>query len=117
MGALASGGMGAFLAAPDRHVERARQEEPPFTLSSGAKAAVAAGFGALVMVVSRGGQSAVEWAERALTARGVRRPRLWMGVAAAAASLAMSAADMRTAARDQASTSRQDALDGPASSG
>jgi hypothetical protein len=98
-------------------VDAARQEEPPFTMSTGAKAAVAVGFGALVTVVSRGGQSADEWAERALTARGVRRPRVWMGVAAAAASLAMSAADMRTAARDQASTTRQDALDGPGSSG
>ena len=57
---------------------------------------------AAIAGMSRGGQSADAWAEGALTRRGVRRPRLWRGAAAAGASVAMSASDMRRATREKA---------------
>lgn len=61
---------------------------------------VAALAGATMAAVSRGGESADGWVERGLAARGVRRPRVWMGVGAAALSLAMSAAERRRPAVD-----------------
>ncbi|CAM3643284.1 hypothetical protein [Nocardioides zeicaulis] len=66
-------------------------------------AALALGVGAVTALVSRGGQGLDTWAEHGLTARGVRRPRLWMGAAAATLSLAMSVVERR--------------LDGPVASG
>ncbi|MBD3925771.1 hypothetical protein IEZ26_14145 [Nocardioides cavernae] len=104
MGALAAGAVGLFLRAPGKLVEPEEQDAPPFTLSPAAKAGIAVAFGTTIAAMSRGGQSADAWAEGALTRRGVRRPRLWMGVAAAGASLAVSASDKRRAAREQASS-------------
>jgi hypothetical protein len=52
-------------------------------------------IGAAVAGVSRGSQAADQWFEDRLTARGVRRPRRWMGAAAAAASLALSVVERR----------------------
>jgi hypothetical protein len=54
-------------------------------------------IGAAVAGVSRGSQAADQWFEDRLTARGVRRPRRWMGAAAAAASLALSVVERRGA--------------------
>ena len=102
MGTLGAGAVGLFLRAPGRLVDQETQDAPPFTLSPAAKAGIAVAFGTAIAGMSRGGQSADAWAEGALTRRGVRRPRLWMGVAAAGASLAMSASDMRRATREKA---------------
>ncbi len=104
MGALAAGTVGLFLHTPGKLVDREKRDAPPFTLGPAAKAGIAVGFGAAVAGVSRGGQSVDTWAEGALTRRGVRRPRLWMGVVAAGASLATSAVDRRQAARRTASS-------------
>nr|WP_300053328.1 hypothetical protein [uncultured Nocardioides sp.] len=104
MGALAAGTVGLFLRTPGTLVDREKRDAPPFTLGPAARAGIAVGVGAAVAAVSRGGQSADAWAEGALTRRGVRRPRLWMGVAAAGASLATSAIDRRQAARRTASS-------------
>ena len=104
MGALAAGTAGLFLHTPGRFVAPEKRDAPPFTLGPAAKAGIAVGFGAAVAGVSRGGQSVDTWAEGALTRRGVRRPRLWMGVVAAGASLAMSAIDRRQAAKRTASS-------------
>ena len=104
MGALAAGTVGLFLHTPGKLVDREERDAPPFTLGPAAKAGIAVGLGAAVAGMSRGGQSADAWAEGALTRRGVRRPRLWMGVAAAGASLATSAFDRRQAARRTASS-------------
>ena len=103
MGALAAGGVGLVLRAPGTLVDPEKRDAPPLTLGPAAKAGVAVGVGAAFAGMSRGGQSADAWAERALARRGVRRPRLWMGVAAAGASLALSAVDRRQAARRTAS--------------
>jgi hypothetical protein len=103
MGALAAGGVGLFLRAPDRLVDPEKRDAPPPTLGPAARAGIAVGVGAAFAAMSRGGQAADAWAERALTRRGVRRPRLWMGVAAAGASLALSASDKRQAAKRTAS--------------
>lgn len=65
--------------------------------ASAATAGVVVGLGALVTGLSRGSEAADSWAERMLAARGVRRPRVWMGVAAAGLSLAMSVVDRRRA--------------------
>ena len=58
-------------------------------------ALLALAAGALVAGVSRGGQAADGWAEGWLLRRGVRRPRMWLGVAAAGASLGMSLVERR----------------------
>lgn len=63
-------------------------------------AAVAGAVGGVALAVSRGSQAADEWAERALVRRGVRRPRVWMGVVAAAASLVWSISDDRRASSE-----------------
>ncbi len=104
MGALAAGTVGLFLHTPGRFVAPEKRDAPPFTLGPAAKAGIAVGFGASIAGLSRGGQSADAWAEGALTRRGVRRPRLWLGVAAAGASLATSAIDKRQAKRRTASS-------------
>ena len=103
---LGAGAVGLFLRAPGRLVDQETQDAPPFTLSPAAKAGIAVAFGTAIAGMSRGGQSADAWAEGALTRRGVRRPRLWMGVVAAGASLAMSAADRRRTGRDEAPSTR-----------
>ena len=72
------------------------------TATARKRAAVAMFMGAAVTGASRGGQSADAWAEGGLARRGVRRPRLWMGIAAAGASLAMSASDRRRAVQGPA---------------
>ena len=90
----AAGGLAARrpdLLAP----EDSTAEEPWSPLGPAATAGVVVGLGALVAGLSRGSQAADTWAERTLAARGVRRPRVWMGVAAAGLSLAMSVADRR----------------------
>jgi hypothetical protein len=104
MGALAAGTVGLFLHTPGRFVDPEDRDSPPFTLGPAVKAGIAVGFGTAIAGLSRGGQSADAWAEGVLTRRGVRRPRLWMGVAAAGASLAVSAIDRRQAARGKASS-------------
>lgn len=94
-GALAGGGMALALR---KGWGRADGDRPDEAMAPLPTAGIAVAFGALVLAASRGGQAADEWAERSLTARGVRRPRLWLGVVAAGASLAMSVADARRAA-------------------
>jgi hypothetical protein len=105
MGALAAGAVGVFLTAPGTLVEPEKQDAPPYTLGPAAKAGIAVGFGTAIAGLSRGGQTVDAWVEGALTRRGVRRPRMWMGVVAAGASLAMSASDRRRTGRAEASTS------------
>ena len=91
--AVAAGGAMALAL---RHPERLRRQgEPREPLDPLPTAVVATGIAGLVLAAGRGGQAADEWAERRLAARGVRRPRVWMGAAAAVASLAMSASDRR----------------------
>ena len=92
MAVAAGGAMALALRRPDL---LRRQGEPREPLDPVPTAVVATGIAGLVLGASRGGQAADEWAERRLGARGVRRPRAWMGAAAAVASLAMSAADKR----------------------
>jgi hypothetical protein len=104
MGALAAGAVGVFLTAPGTLVEPEKQDAPPYTLGPAAKAGIAVAFGTAIAGLSRGGQTVDAWAEGALTRRGVRRPRLWMGVVAAGASLAMSAADRRRTRQVEASS-------------
>ena len=91
--ALGTGGtMAAVLRRPDLLPNRT---EPRERLDPGPTAALATGVAVVVLLSSRGGEAADEWVERRLAARGVRRPRVWLGLAAAAASLAMSVADQR----------------------
>jgi hypothetical protein len=71
-------------------------------LGPGMAAAIGVVLTVLVAGVSRGGEAADAWMERGLARRGVRRPRAWLGAAAAGASLAMSVAESRTAARKAA---------------
>lgn len=104
MGALAAGAVGVFLTAPGTLVEPEKLDATPHTLGPTAKAGIAVAFGAAVAGLSRGGQTLDAWAEGALARRGVRRPRLWMGVVAAGASLAMSASDRRRTGRDEATS-------------
>lgn len=66
-------------------------------------AAVAALAGLTMTGVSRGGQAADTWTERQLTTRGVRRPRLWIGLGAAGVSLVSSAVDRLETPRERAS--------------
>ena len=95
MGAAAGLGTALLLRDPERFVDPDEREDPPARLDPRAVAAVAVTVGAAVAGVSRGGEAADSWTERTLLARGVRRPRLWMGVGAAGASLAMSVADRK----------------------
>lgn len=95
MGALAAGAAALALRHPDRFARPDRPQGPAVDVGPAAGAAIALAFGAVVAGVSRGGEAADGWIERTLVARGVRRPRAWMGLAAAGASLAMSAADKR----------------------
>ena len=122
------GGMGVVAAAAAavvaRHPDGLREEgeEPPFPpLGIVPTVAVAGLLGLAVAGLSRGGQAADSRAEAWLATRDVRRPRVWMGIAAAAGSLAMSAADRRRAARVVTPpTGRAEpgsALDGPAGRG
>lgn len=106
MGALAGAAAGLAARRPDLLApEESTRDEPRTPLGPVATAGIAVGLGALVAGLSRGGEAADGWAERALATRGVRRPRLWMGVVAAGLSMAMSVADRR---REDASRS-----DGP----
>ena len=96
MAVAAGGTMALALRRPDKlRREGGGPREPLEPLPT---AVLATGIAALVLGASRGGQAADEWAERKLAARGVGRPRVWMGAVAAAASLAMSASDKRRAA-------------------
>ncbi|MGF9755621.1 hypothetical protein AAII07_10475 [Microvirga sp. 0TCS3.31] len=104
MGALAAGAVGVFLTAPGALVEPEKQDAPPYTLGPAARAGIAVAVGTAIAGLSRGGQTMDAWAEGVLTRRGVRRPRLWMGVVAAGASLAMSAADRRRTRQVEASS-------------
>jgi hypothetical protein len=104
MGALGAGAVSAFLTAPGTFVGPEKLDAPPYTLGPAAKAGIAVAFGAAIAGISRGGQTVDAWAEGALTRRGVRRPRLWMGVVAAGASLAMSASERRRTGRDEPSS-------------
>ncbi|NYE38046.1 hypothetical protein F4692_003191 [Nocardioides cavernae] len=108
LGALAAAGTGLFVSNPERFSRASSPQEPsvtpstaPSTARSTARAlGAAAAVGLAVAGVSRGGQAADAWVERRLTARGVRRPRLWIGVAAAGLSLGMSAIDRRRPRQD-----------------
>ena len=64
-----------------------------------ASVAVALLVGTATAATSRGGEAADAWIERRLAARGVRRPRMWIGVGAVALTLVMAAADRHTAPR------------------
>jgi hypothetical protein len=92
---LRTGDGDAQASAADDAEAPATRAEPRKPSSPAVTAAVALGATAAVAGVSRGGQAFDAWAERSLTRRGVRRPRLWMGVVAGGASLAMSVADRR----------------------
>lgn len=91
MGAAAAGSATLLLRRPERFLGPDERDEPPARLRPAGVAAIAVGLGAAVAGASRGGEAVDAWMERTLLARGVRRPRVWMGVAAAGASLAMSA--------------------------
>jgi hypothetical protein len=112
MAVLAGGGIAYVLRRPDarRFVpgEVSRDDDPREPLAPLPAAAVGAGLGVLVLAASRGGEAADVWAERRLAARGVRRPRVWMGLAAAGASLAMSVSDSRREARESSSPTSSD---------
>ena len=95
MGTLAAGAAALALRNPELLGREDRREEPPVDLGPAATAALALALGAAVTASSRGGEAADGWLERTLAARGVRRPRAWMGLVAAGASLAMSVADNR----------------------
>ncbi|WP_299928490.1 hypothetical protein [uncultured Nocardioides sp.] len=82
----------------DQQVEPA---ERPHPLGAATTTGLALAAGALVAGVSRGGQAADGWAEGWLLRRGVRRPRMWLGVAAAGASLGMSLVERRQDARSR----------------
>jgi hypothetical protein len=96
LGVLAGAAAGLAARRPDLLTpEDSTREEPRAPLRPVATAEVVVGLGALVTGLSRGSEAADSWAERTLAARGVRRPRVWMGVAAAGLSLAMSVAERR----------------------
>lgn len=96
MGVLAGSAAGLAARRPDLLTpEDSTREEPRTPLGPAATAGVVVGLGALVAGLSRGSEAADSWAERTLAARGVRRPRVWMGVAAAGLSLAVSVVDRR----------------------
>lgn len=58
-------------------------------------AALAGGIGALTVAGSRGGQAADAWVERSLARHGVRRPRVWIGVASASVALGATVLERR----------------------
>ena len=96
MGVLAGGAAGLAARRPDLLTpDDGTGDEPRTPLGPAATAALVVGLGSLVAGLSRGSEAADSWAERTLAARGVRRPRVWMGVAAAGLSLAMSVVDRR----------------------
>lgn len=95
MGALAAGAAVLAFRNPERLVGPDRRREAPVDVGPAAGAAIALALGAVVTGASRGGEAADGWVERTLAGRGVRRPRVWMGLVAAGASLAMSVADNR----------------------
>lgn len=97
-GTLTAAATGWLMTRPNE-AEDASTPPPPLAFT----AAVALVGGLAVAGLSRGGQSADAWMERRLAARGVRRPRMWLGLAAAGASLAMSAAERRSDERAQTS--------------
>lgn len=106
MGALAAGVAVVGLTRPDLLAKPGQEQEqdgPAPRVGPAGAAALALALGALTAGASRGGQAADSWAERRLSRRGVRRPRLWMGVAAAGASLAMSISDSRRTVEEPAS--------------
>ena len=94
-GGMALGTGGAMAVVLRRPELVSHHTEPREPLDPVPTAVLATGVAVLVLLSSRGGEAADEWAERRLAARGVRRPRVWLGLAAAAASLAMSVADQR----------------------
>lgn len=114
LGALGAGAMAIGMSQLDAPGAPATRETGPVRPGTATTVAVAVGFGALVAGISRGGQAADAWAEHSLATRGVRRPRLWMGVVAAGASLAMSASDRRRAERQDEPTPGRRDLDGSA---
>ena len=96
MGALAGAAAGLAARRPDLLARDGSTTEEPWTpVRPAAAAGVVVGLGVLVAGLSRGSEAADSWAERTLAARGVRRPRVWMGVAAAGLSLAVSVVDRR----------------------
>lgn len=96
MGTLAAAGAALAARRPDLLATEDETTGTPRTpLSPAATVGVALGLGGLVAGLSRGSEGADGWVERTLAARGVRRPRVWMGVAAAGLSLAVSVADRR----------------------
>lgn len=99
MGALAAAGTGLFLSNPGRFAEGQTADTLPNPPSPAVVVGGAAAVGLAVAGISRSGQAADAWVERRLTARGVRPPRLWMGVAAAGLSLGMSVLDRRRPAQ------------------
>jgi len=107
MGVLAGAAAGLAARRPDLLApEDSTREEPRTPLGPAATAGVVVGLGALVTGLSRGSEAADSWAERTLAARGVRRPRVWMGFAAAGLSLAMSVAERREKDASRAEESR-----------
>ncbi|MBS2938060.1 hypothetical protein KDN32_09930 [Nocardioides sp. J2M5] len=108
------GGFGALAATGALVGGRVRRRDPqaePVPIAT--LAGLAGALGLLTTAVSRGGQGADAWVERRLAARGVRRPRLWMGVGAAGISLAMSVAERRAATRPERPAPEDTTLDGP----
>ncbi|HEY0644171.1 MAG TPA: hypothetical protein VGD39_12170 [Nocardioides sp.] len=95
MGTLAAAGTGLLVSNPRRFVKGTAADKLPAAPSPALVVGAAAAVGLAVAGVSRSGQAADAWVERRLTAQGVRRPRLWMGVAAAGLSLGMGVLDRR----------------------
>ncbi|WP_210503749.1 hypothetical protein [Nocardioides xinjiangensis] len=114
-GVLAAAGTALVVRHPERFgiTDRPRTSHPQAL----AVAAPAVVVGVAVAGASRGGQAVDAWAERRLVARGVRRPRLWMGLGAAGLSLAMSVGDRRRAARQAQASPGSDGGDGKPGAG
>ncbi|MBC2934594.1 hypothetical protein [Nocardioides sp. zg-1228] len=107
MGALAGASAALVAHDPGRFTPASGRDGDARGLGTGTAAAVGLATGLVVGGVSRATESVDGWAEGWLRRRGVRRPRLWMGVAAAGASLAISALDRRVAAQRETSREAQ----------
>ena len=81
-------------AAPGADAQAELDGEP---LPLPARVAIASAIGSLVALSSVGGMALDSAAERALLRRGVRRPRVWIGIAAAGFAAATSYAESRGA--------------------
>ena len=93
MGVMSAGAIGWLMSRPEPGDDSGKTASPP--PPAALTAAVAVLGGAAVVGLSRGGQAADGWLEHKLTTRGVRRPRAWIGLAAAGISLGSAAAERR----------------------